>query len=136
MHWASEFIGKPWVSGARGPDVFDCWGLLFHIYKTKYQTILPLYEDTNAANVLEATKQINAGCLGSDWERIEKPFEGCAVGMSTHKLFHHVGLYIVANGGVILHCADGKGVVAQSIPVLKSQGWGRIEFFKHNGARY
>ena len=28
MHWAEDLIGCPWVAGGRGPDAFDCWGLV------------------------------------------------------------------------------------------------------------
>ena len=35
-HWATEYIGKPWERMARGPDTFDCWGLVYDIYKNKH----------------------------------------------------------------------------------------------------
>ena len=136
MHWAFQYINKPWVSGARGPTVFDCWGLVTWIYQERYGVALPLYDTISATDTSLVTRLINMGSKGSEWQRVEKPFEGCAVGLSTHRLFHHVGLWIDANGGSILHCIDRGGVVVQKPSVLRSQGWNRIEFFYHNGARY
>jgi cell wall-associated NlpC family hydrolase len=136
MHWAFQYIGKPWVSGARGPDAFDCWGLLYEVYKVRYGVTLPLYDRVSARDILLCTRLISAGAEQVEWQRTEAPFEGCAVGLSQNRLFHHVGIYLEVDGGMILHAADKKSTTAQSPATLKSQGWNRIEYFFHHGACY
>lgn len=137
MHWATKYVGKPWVSGARGPDVFDCWGLLYWVYLERYGVELPLYEGIDAQNLSLVTRMINAGAQEhQQWSRITDPHDGCAVGMSSNIFFHHVGIYCAVDGGMVLHCADGRGVVAQSLVALKSQGWNRVEYFSHHGTCY
>lgn len=41
MHWAAQYIGKPWRLGATGPDEFDCWGLVCHVQRTHYGREMP-----------------------------------------------------------------------------------------------
>jgi cell wall-associated NlpC family hydrolase len=31
-HWTAPYIGFPWVEYGRGPDAFDCWGLMRLVY--------------------------------------------------------------------------------------------------------
>ena len=32
-HWATDYIGKPWVVASDGPEAYDCWGLVVAIHK-------------------------------------------------------------------------------------------------------
>ena len=41
IQYAVELLGKPYRSGAKGPDSFDCSGLVYYIYK-KANIILPV----------------------------------------------------------------------------------------------
>lgn len=66
------------------------------------------------------------------WERLLTPVDGCLVGLSSHKAFHHVGIYLAVDGGSVLHACDGKGVLLQGIHNLKQHGWNRVEYFVHN----
>ena len=38
-----NYVGKPFVDGARGPDAYDCWGLVAAIYLEEYGITLPEY---------------------------------------------------------------------------------------------
>lgn len=137
MHWAQKYIGKPWVSGARGPDAFDCWGLLWHVKREHFRQELPQYPGVNARDFLTVCRMIDAGAHATEWKRLEQPAEGCAVGMSQrgNGRFHHVGIWTDADGGLVVHAMDKANVVAQPVEKLKLQGFGRIEFFEYYGAR-
>lgn len=133
-HWAEWYLERPWVIGARGPDAFDCWGLIYWIYKHQYDIELPAYPGVDAKNLSLVTKMITAGAEGSDWTQVDKPVEGCVVAMSKNtRRLHHVGLYLAIDKGCILHATDLGKVIAQPIQDLTRWGWRRVEFYTHKG---
>lgn len=44
-HWLNDYLGKPYKRGAYGPNEYDCWGLVHHIYKHRYGIDLPFYHE-------------------------------------------------------------------------------------------
>jgi len=129
-HWASDYIGKPWVSMARGPDTFDCWGLIYDIYKTQYNIELAL-NVIDPKNVSAYGKAINEGKEHPEWKEYDAPQEGFVVPVSKQNLFHHVGIWLELDGGLILHCYEGGCVVAQSLHSMKTQFWKKFKYYKH-----
>lgn len=121
MHWASQYIGKPYSSGGRGPLAFDCWGLLFWIYTHHYGIDLPSFpginsEDSTAVGrIMHAEEQkARKGQSWGDWKRIDEPSDGCVALMGGMEVLSHVGIYFdLPGGGRILHARPGMGVVAQ-----------------------
>jgi cell wall-associated NlpC family hydrolase len=130
-HWAHGYIGRRWVSGARGPDTFDCWGLLWYVKRKHYGQDVPEYPGIDAASLGIVTGLIDSGAKQGDWEQLLFPIDGCAVGMSRGRRLHHVGIYVDVDGGLVLHAHDRARVLAQSIPSLRNAGYRRIEFFEH-----
>lgn len=135
-HWAYQYIGRPWISGARGPDAFDCWGLLWWIKRVHYGQCIPEYPGIDATNLELVTSLVDAGSKDSAWRQLPQPVDGCAVGMSKGRRFHHVGIYAEVDGGMVLHAHDKGKVVAQSISSLRNAGYRRIEFFEYHGAHH
>lgn len=43
--WVAEMLGKPFEMGARGPDAFDCYGLVIDAYRRLQGTELIDYTD-------------------------------------------------------------------------------------------
>lgn len=122
-------IGKPWLSGARGPEAFDCWGLLVWFYAEALNTKLPDYPGIDAKNPLAVTRKIEAGVC--DWQRLSGPKPFCAVGMSAGGRLHHVGLWLELEGmRGILHAAEGRGVVFQSRASLRTGGTTVFTFYE------
>lgn len=133
-HFANKFIDLPWVQGARGPDAFDCWGLLIWLYRERHGVELP---DVPGADLKTFWRLINREIQAPTvWQRVAIPREGYAVAMGGTEMFHHVGYYIEADGGMVLHAANMKNIVAQSIRGIKASGMQRIQFFRHHGAHY
>lgn len=129
MHWAVQYINKPWVAGGRGPDEFDCWGLLRYIVHKEFKRPeLPLYPIPPASK-LGVAHQIEAAVAGAEWRKLCSPAHSCAVGLSMGRRLHHVGFYIADDGGMVIHCAQGKRTVAQSVAALRADQWRRIEFY-------
>lgn len=133
-HWATSYIGKEWKWGGRGPDVFDCWGLVRHVYAARYGVELGNYLETDLKGFF---REMNQQIQNADqWTQVDKPFEGAAVAIGGTELYHHVGVYLEADGGLILHSASMRKIRAQSLRALKIEGLSRIAFFKHRHALY
>tara|TARA_R110000737_G_scaffold344195_1_gene371077 strand:- start:350 stop:757 length:408 start_codon:yes stop_codon:yes gene_type:complete len=129
-HWATDFLGKSWEAGARGPETFDCFGLLSEVYRIYFCEILPVYP-FNPQDVVGISRTILTESRGNDWTAVNKPQEFDAVGMGKKNSIHHVGIWTNADGGKIVHASDGKSVMIQSIAELTRLGFGRIEFYRH-----
>ena len=39
----ADIVGKPYKIGGRGPNAFDCWGLVRYVYKELLNIELPVY---------------------------------------------------------------------------------------------
>jgi len=134
MHWVCDYLGKPHVPGARGPEAFDCWGLVRDIYERRFNIDLPFYpglpREPTPADTRLMLKEIRNE-LKEDWVVSEKPFDGCAVAMSQSQVYHHVGLYMEADGAKVLHCWDGSAVVLDTLPRLRLKGLKKITFYRH-----
>lgn len=125
-----DLIGKPWVSGARGPDVFDCWGLLVHAYRERRGITLSPYPGLDAKDTL-AVARVAADESLSLWQPVLNPVHFGAVGMSTNKRIHHVGLWLDIDGGGVFHCFDGVGVIFQPLTSLRLSGIQNVYHFKY-----
>lgn len=126
--WASTQIGKPWVAGGRGPESFDCWGLVYCAYACLLQTEISLLGGLDPKNL---TDVVDAHVVEvANWERIQEPVDLCVVAMSKHRLIHHVGLWIPVDNGVVLHCMDKSHVIAQSINSIRNSGFSTIKYYK------
>ncbi len=134
-HWAAQYIGKPWQNGGRGPDAFDCWGLLRFIYFKHLEIRLPAYPGINAKNAKYVSGLIEGEALHS-WTEQDIPDEFSAVAMASGcAVFTHVGIYTRVDGGHIIHCADKLNVVAQRPGEMKAAGWARIKFYQYGSNR-
>lgn len=130
MHWAAEYVGKAHQHGGRGPEVFDCWGLLKWIYMHRYGIALPDLPGISSKQAIAISKQINKS-VEEEWFPVEKPFDGCAVALAQVRSYHHVGIWIDADGGKVLHCYDDQRVIVDTVKQLQLKGFRKVDFFKH-----
>jgi cell wall-associated NlpC family hydrolase len=129
MHWASAYIGKPYEHAARGPDKFDCWGLVWAVYKS-FGIYLPEFPGITLTSPLMQCNVILQN-ISEDWVDVGMPFDCAAVGMSKKAAIHHVGVYIAADGGKIVHATPESGVVASTERRLRVEGFRVIRYFRH-----
>jgi cell wall-associated NlpC family hydrolase len=127
-HWAVPLIGKPFESQARGPGKFDCWGLLWWVYKTRFNLELPLFSCVPAYDTTLVSTTID--CERQTWERVEQPRDGDAVLMGRTKRYHHVGIWAEVDGGLVVH-AFRTQVVAQSLSAVRRCGISHYAFYRH-----
>lgn len=129
--WVSELIGKPWVSGARGPDSFDCWGLLCWVYEKQFGVVLDPTGMGNPEDLLSVMRFAVKEAVSGAWTPVTQPRHGDAVGMGLGKRIHHVGVFLEFDGGIVLHAKDRGNVVAQQRFQLASLGINTVKFYRH-----
>ena len=134
MHWAEKYVGRPWVAGGRGPDAFDCWGLFRWIQRHHYGCEVPEVP-VDAGDLRGIVQTFNGHPERRRWERVHVPCDGDGVLMRRSRHPVHVGIWLDVDGGGVLHCAQGIGVVFQKSADLVLGGW-RIEgFYRFTGDR-
>ena len=99
-----NYLGIPWVMGGRDLDGFDCWGLLWIVYKNEFNTSIDEYPELNTESTKDVIKEVKKG-MGK-WEKLDKSENGCAVAMGRGNFINHVGIYW--NRGV-LHTSSLAG---------------------------
>ncbi len=130
-HWAMDYLGKPWVNGATGPDAYDCYGLVVAAYRDMLGETLPIF--SVAASEPLRLRRLMADNVEPDspfgWYREVVPSELDAVLLSHGERPHHVGLWTNADGGRVVHSLEGVGVVAESLATLNLGAWKVLGYF-------
>lgn len=105
-----NLLGKQFEYGGRGPDTFDCYGLIIEIYRRR-GIILKDYTSPDDRDIIDSLVEEGK----EDFIKIEKPEPFCAV------LFHIKGPFITHIGIVLpdcrrfIHCARKKQVVIEKL---------------------
>lgn len=130
MHWAIQYLGVPWENGAQGPAAYDCWNFFRHVQRTHYGLdIAPIFVDADdLRQVLAHFSQSNER---QHWLKTLQPVEGNAVLMYQSKYPSHVGVWLDVDGGGVLHCVRGAGVVFSDKSSLQLSGWSKCEYYFH-----
>jgi cell wall-associated NlpC family hydrolase len=125
----NDFIGLPYREGARGPDAFDCYGLVAAVLRAVKGHELPDWH-ADASGPQSASRAISSA-LGGEMAggrsiQVADPenYDVAIVG-SNHRP-HHVG--IVYDGGV-LHASREFGSAWHPIPRFKTF-YPRTEFYR------
>lgn len=124
----TNYIGIPWEAGAQGPITYDCMGFFKFIQKKHFNIevdtiIAPDYENKEELSSLFSTNPER-----NKWNKILHPFHGCAV--IIHRPMH-IGTWLDIDGGGVLHCARGIGVIFTKDGSWNVSGFGRKEYFRH-----
>ncbi len=122
-----DLIGKPFCDGGRGPDAYDCWGLVQEVYR-RHGLALPEYQIScrEASRIRE-----QAEASRPQWERLERPESLAIVAMRMQPgrdWITHVGVFLADD--CLLHtiAATGAAIVRASHPFYRH----RIEgFYRH-----
>lgn len=124
-HWAVDYIGEPWIAGEH-----DCWGFFRRVQSERYGRAVPPF-DVDAFNRFACARAVRDNPERSHWLRVTAPQEGDAVLLAHARHPSHVGVWIDADGGGVLHCLEGDGVVFQTRKSLTACGWSHLEFYRH-----
>ena len=107
-------IGKPYESGAEGPDRFDCLGLAALVLREVFCCDLP----RDHASILAARRI---------WFPSRMPSDGSIVLMRDGD--KHIGVWLTENGGGVLHATQRRGVIFDSPLGLRKSGFGIPRFY-------
>lgn len=126
--WVNEYIGKPFEDHGRGPDAFDCWGLVKHVLETH----LGLFGLPDFSAQYHSTRDSAIPALFDGeqrhWPAVDEPQIGDVVVMRTSGRLWHVGVVVAPNR--MLHVARGMDAC---LDYLDSPRWrGRIESFRRH----
>jgi len=97
VQYAVGLLGKPYKSGGKGPDAFDCSGFVYYVYK-RYEISVPYTTDDLARAGSPVTREnVLAGDLV----------------IFTVKKNYHVG--IMMNQREFVHASSSKGVAIGNV---------------------
>ena len=124
-----QFVGLPYREGARGPDAFDCYGLVAAVFRAVRGVELPDWYQT-APGPQSASRAISAALAGEvaggRSEPVETPADyDIAIVGSTNRP-HHVG--VVVEGGV-LHASRAFGSAWHPLARFKMM-YPKTEFYR------
>lgn len=126
-HWATDYIGLPWVAEKR-----DCWAFFRAIQADHYGIVVPVI-DVDAMDLHAVARAFRDHDERASWAEVSEPQDGDAVLMAHARYPSHVGVWIDVDGGRVLHCQQGAGVVCSSREALRLSGWGRVSFYRRVG---
>jgi cell wall-associated NlpC family hydrolase len=121
----NRYIGLHWVAGARGPESFDCWGLLRHVQDAHFGIEIP---DVPAFGAV-AREMYDERMNSREWEIVDQPFHGAGVLMRGGD-DAHVGIWLDLEGGGVLHSMERVGVIWSPKLTLRMLGFCRLKFYR------
>lgn len=132
MHWAIDYIGKPWAVGAQGPDAFDCWALVRDVQRLHFDRELPII-DVNAMDLRAVYRAFKAHPELERWQQVDAPVEGDIALLSSCRHPHHCGVWLDVDAGGLLHSEAATGVAFQDLASLRASGWSRLKYLRFTG---
>lgn len=106
-HIYADLVGKPFEDGGRGPDTFDCWGVLQAIQRRLGNT------PTDFPSRPELLQQV----VADEWQPIQRdqilPGDAILLRSSMAKYTWHIG--VVVDSFTMLHARESVGVCAERI---------------------
>ncbi|WP_164681912.1 C40 family peptidase [Fuscovulum blasticum] len=122
--WWEAYVGLPFVDGGRGPDAYDCWGLVRQVYADLLGIDLPSYGEISAMDLIRIARTMRAGA-DDGWRVPAIPDELDVVlmrGTGGRSSVVHVGVMVSQTR--LLHIEAGSGAVV--VPVSHWSVAGRI----------
>lgn len=123
----SALIGRPYEERARGPEAFDCWGLICFARPVLFGGPALPDADIAPSEVAKVGRAFMDPRYRAGWvtRPIANPFaapDGAVVMMSRGDMPHHVGLWL-APERAMLHCCPAQRVVLDRLGHLTAAYW-------------
>jgi len=128
-HWAMNYLGQPWQANAQGPGAWDCWSFFRHVQAERYGVNVPII-DIDAMNLHAVAHAFNGHEERGNWEEVSEPRDGDAVLMAHNRYPSHVGVWLEIDGGGVLHCQQGSGVIFTRKAMLAHMGWAHAKYYR------
>ena len=122
-NWPAMYIGDPWMPGEH-----DCWHFARRVWREVFGLVVPVVE-VDAINRMAATRAFSSHPEVGAWQRLNAPEEGAGVLLGKSARPAHVGVWTMQDGGGLVHCVEGAGVVFQSPAALAASGWRVLGYY-------
>jgi len=123
----SDYIGTPWEAGAQGPHAFDCMAFFRKVQRDHFGVEVPVVIAPDYDDAMALADLFSDHPERQRWFQIPTPHHGCAVLIRRPM---HIGVWLDLDGGGVLHCARGAGVIFTKDSAWHTSGFGRREFFQ------
>ncbi len=133
-HWAAALIRRPYQLGAAGPDAFDCWGLVRHVFSKHLGVQMPVVDVGVQA---DQAAHIRAAAQASGWRPVATllPAEH-DIALMQGPQGRHVGVMVRVDGNLrLLHAVAGAGVCLTTLAQARLMGFSAPAFWRHADAR-
>ena len=117
--WAQPYFGAPFRQHGRGPDAYDCWGLVEAIYRDigihlpDYRGgVSDVHDFRQVGPVMDRYRQ--------DFAKVDRPQMRDIVLLRTGRLPAHVGLYVAPS--IMFHVEEGTSACFERFDGL---AWGK-----------
>ncbi len=120
----ADLIGKPFLEGARGPEAYDCWGLLQAVLRRMGHN--PTDFPSDPALLLQA--------VSDEWQPLDRepiePGDGILLRSTIARYVWHVG--VVVSPGRYLHARESVGACVERFdtPAVRRRTAG---FYRYRG---
>jgi len=131
----TDLIGKPWVWGARGPDAYDCFGLLKEVMR-RLGIDWQWEVEQDGFTVDLARKIITHTLDNTPWRKVDDGTlqVGDAILMGSNANFSHVCPVVTEHGDALHTSAGSVGVVLLDQRRIRRYGFMRQEVYRWHGS--
>lgn len=105
----SDLLGLPFLRGGRGPDAYDCYGLVIELYRRNGITI----RDFKTPGTLEQIADVMVSELQMGWKKCAIGTVGALLTFRIDGSDAHVGFHI--GNDRFIHALDGEGVTTERL---------------------
>ncbi len=130
----ADYIGIPWEPGAEGPDAYNCGTFARHLQAAHFGRVLPPLFGVDEDNLRAVCREFaSAEKMAAEygWHPVDRPRHGDLALMAHASHPSHIGVWLDIDGGGLLHCLQGAGVVYSTLSSLRLSGWGKITYYTH-----
>ena len=128
-HWSEQYRTHTWQAGASGPHAWDCWSFFRTVQARHYGRAVPEV-GVDAADIHAVARAFISHGERARWLEVDAPQDGDAVLMAHSRYPSHVGVWLAVDGGGVLHCQSGAGVLFTPRNRLAVSGWPRVNFYR------
>lgn len=122
--WPALYIGHAWIAGEH-----DCWHFARRVWREVFGLNVPVVE-VDAINRMATSRAFSGHAEVSAWQRMDTPEEGAGVLLGKSARPAHVGVWTTQDGGGLVHCVEGAGVVFQRPADLAASGWRVLGYYQ------
>ena len=108
----------------------NCWGFFRRLQAEQFQRDLPDFP-IDPKNLRAVATTFVRAAERKRWHSVDCPESGDAVLLRRAKHPIHIGVWLDIDGGGVLHCFEGFGVVFQTQSALEGHGWHVSGFYRY-----